>query len=394
MASGALMQIQPEALIHIACEQTGLSDFGGDSFREGLAVYCEAAAAEAGLNQFGAMAVPGAIIGALVNRLKVIDWAKRHPEVADERIEAPIVVVGMFRAGTTFISYMLEKDERHRPLLRWEAGDSVPPPRPETMAADPRIDATRAAMTMMDQINPRMRVVQSEEPDGPTECISVMNQDFKSLTWEAMTNVPTYSKWLKGADHSSAYAYHKQVLQVLQSGGVRRDRWSLKCPYHAVHMDALMAVYPDARLVVMHRDPVVLCASVCSLITTLTKTFSDADHSRYIADHWTDMLARSIDGMNAYRDANPGKTIVDVTYAELVGDPIATMRRVYGAFGDELTGQALGAMQAHVDSHPKGRFGRHGYKPEEYGLNAAAIAERFRPYVERHDIPLETMREG
>jgi len=388
------MEIQPETLIAAACQATGLVDFGGDSFREGLDVFCHSVSSEAALNPFGAAAIPGAIIGALANRLKVVDWTKRHPEVSDERIEAPIVVIGMFRAGTTLLTYLLEKDQRHRPLLRWEAGDSVPPPRPETLHSDPRIDATRASMAMMDQINPRMRVVQSEEPDGPTECISVMNQDFKSLTWEAMANTPTYAAWLHGTDHRSAYEYHKQVLQVLQSGGVRGERWSLKSPHHALHLDALTAVYPDARLVLMHRDPVVLAASVCSLITTLTKTFSDADHSRYIADHWTDMLARSIAAVDTFRDANPDKRIVDVHYAELAGDPIATMRRVYAAFGDELQGQALAAMEAHIASHPKGRFGRHGYDPAAFGLDAGAIAERFRPYVERYGIPLEVGREG
>jgi hypothetical protein len=382
-------QILPDALIAAACEQTGLSDFGGDSFREGLAVFCDSASNEAQLSPTGAGIIPAAIVGALANRLKVTDWVKRHPGVLDERIEAPLVVIGMFRAGTTLLTYLLEKDERHRPLFRWEAGDSVPPPTPETLATDPRIDATRASMAFMDQINPRMRVVQSEEPDGPTECISVLNQDFKSLTWEAMANVPTYGKWLHGTDHRSAYDYHKRVLQLLQSGGVRRERWSLKSPHHALHLDALTAVYPDARMVLMHRDPVVLATSVCSLITTLTKTFSDADHKAFIAAHWTDMLARSIDSVNAFRDANPDKKIVDVHYAELAGDPIATMRRVYGEFGEALEGQALQAMTAHIESRPKGRFGRHGYSPAEFGLDAGAIAERFRPYVERYDIPLE-----
>jgi hypothetical protein len=123
----------------------------------------------------------GAILSCLTNRLKVVDWVKRHPEVSAERIESPTVVIGMFRAGTTFLSYLLEKDERHRPLLRWEAGDSVPPPTPATRRTDARIAAAQAAPAMLDQINPRVRLVQNEEPDEPIECISVLNEDFKSL---------------------------------------------------------------------------------------------------------------------------------------------------------------------------------------------------------------------
>jgi hypothetical protein len=388
----AMNRIEPEALIAAACAQTGLEDFGSDRFREGLDVYCDSASSEAQLNAVGAMVVPGAILACLTNRLRVVDWVKRHPEVSEERIEAPIVVVGLFRAGTTFLSYLLEKDERHRPLLRWEAGASVPPPTPETIRSDPRIDAARAGAAMIDQLNPRIRIVQSEEPDGPTECIAVLNQDFKSLLWEVMANTPAYGAWLHAADHRSAYEYHRSVLQVLQSGGMR-GRWSLKSPHHAPHLDVLTAVYPDARLVLMHRDPTVLCASVCSLVTTLTRTFSDADHRRYIADHWTEILARSIAAVDAFRDAHPDRQIVDVHYADLVRDPLATMRRIYGAFGEDLDGQALQAMAAHIESRPRCRFGRHGYDFAEFGLNPAALAERFRPYVERYDVPLEALHD-
>jgi len=382
------MQIRPDALIEAACAQTRLDDFGSDSFREGLEVLCQSVSDEAQLNQIGALVVPGAVLACLTNRLKVVEWVKHHPDISDEHIEAPFVVVGMFRAGTTFLSHMLEKDARHRPLLRWEAGDSIPPPTPASLESDPRIAAARAAATMLDQINPRVRVVQSEEPDGPTECIAVLNQDFKSLLWEAMANVPGYGAWLHTTDHRSAYNYHHRVLQALQSAGVR-GRWSLKSPHHALHLAVLNAVYPDARLVLMHRDPVVLCASVCSLITTLTRTFSDADHGGYIAEHWTDMLERSVASVDAFRAAHPEKRICDVHYADLVRDPLGTMRTVYAAFGDELSGQALGAMTQHLESHPKGKFGRHAYDLPEFGLNAGAIRERFGRYVERYGIPLE-----
>ncbi|WP_380872573.1 hypothetical protein ACFB49_34980 [Sphingomonas sp. DBB INV C78] len=382
------MRIDPQAMLAAACEQTGLRDFGSDSFREGLVLYCDAVSEEAQLNPIGAMAVPAQIHAALINRLRLTDWVKHHPEVREERIEAPVFVIGLFRAGTTLLSYLLERDPAHRPLLRWEVDNSIPPPTPEDIASDPRIEAARAAGAMLDQINPRVRIVQNEEPDGPTECIALMNQDFKSLTWEAMANVPSYGAWLHRTDHRSAYEYHRQALQVLQSGGVR-GRWSLKSPHHAMRLDALTAVYPDARLIVMHRDPAVLCASVCSLITTLSGTFSDADHGRYIATHWTDMLARSIAGVDRFRDANPGHPLIDVHYADLAADPIATMRRIYAALGEELDGPALAAMQAHVAARPQHRFGHHGYGLEEFGLDAGAIGERFRPYIERYDIRRE-----
>ena len=380
----------PDAFIAAAVEQTGLSDFGPDSYREGLEIFCASAENEAQLNEIGQAAVPGTIVGALSNRLRVYDWAKQHPAVRDEQIEAPWIVIGMFRAGTTLMSYLLEKDERSRPLLRWEANDSAPPSTGDHRN-DPRVEPHRIANQMLDAINPRIKVVQSEEPDGPTECISVLTQDFKSLVLEALCNVPTYGQWLRTTDHHSAYEYHKLVLQTLQSGGVR-GRWSLKSPHHAMRLDALHAVYPDARLVLMHRDPVVLCASVCSLITTLTSTFSSADHVAYIARHWTQMLEDSINGVDTFRAAHPDVHIHDVQYADLVQDTLGTMRSVYGAFGEELTGQAFEAMTAHVESHPKGRFGKHGYDLAEFGLDGSALRERFSGYVDHYDIPLEQPR--
>lgn len=382
-----MLRLQPDALIATAIDQTGLEDFGGDSYREGLEIYCESVSTDAQLNGFGAMAIPGSVVSALANRLRVIDWATRHPEVAEERIDAPWIVIGIFRAGTTLLSYLLEKDERSRPLLRWEAGNSVPPSQGDHRR-DPRVEAVRAGAETLDKINPRVKIVQSEEPDGPTECISVLNQDFKSLAWEAVANVPAYGQWLRATDHRSAYDYHRLMLQTLQSGGVR-GRWSLKSPHHAMRLDALHAVYPDARLVVLHRDPVVLCASVCSLITTLTSTFSDADHVAYIARHWTQMLEDSIEGIDAFQAANPDVKLHHVYYADLARDPLDTMRRTYQAFGDVLGGQALDAMTAHVESHPKGRFGRHGYDLAEFGLDADAIRERFSGYVSRYEVPLE-----
>ena len=375
-------------LVAQACRQTGLDDFGSDSFREGLGIYCGSLGSEAGLNEIGTMAVPAAVVASLSNRLRVVDWGRRHPEVASEPIDAPLVVIGMFRAGTTFLSCLLDQDRGNRPLLLWESADSAPPPSPADHRAGPRVEAAREHGAMLDQLNPKMRVVHHEEPDGPTECIAVMSQDFKSLSWEAIANVPAYGEWLLQTDQRSAYEYHRLVLQVLQSGGVR-GRWTLKSPHHAIALDALTAVYPDARLVLLHRDPVVLCASVCSLISTLSGTFSDVDHQRYIVDHWTTMLDESIRRVDAFRTSHPEHPIVDVQYADLVREPLATVEALYSSLGDKLEDRAALAMTTYVESNPKGKFGAHGYDLAEFGLNGAALTERFADYVARYDVPTE-----
>lgn len=378
----------PDALLDAARAGTGLDDFGPESFREGLDALCASLAADAQLNDLGAVAVPGMLVGSLSNRLRVVDWIARHPEVQDERIDAPIVVIGMFRAGTTLLSRLFDQDPRNRALLMWEAVDSVPPPTPAGHRAGPRVDAVHASNAMLAEINPQIEVVHHEQADEATECITVMGQDFKSLTYEAIANVPGYDDWLLGVDQRSAYEYHRRVLQVLQSGGVR-GRWTLKSPHHAIALEHLVAVYPDARLVLLHRDPVVLSASVCSLISTLSSTFTDADHRAYIASHWPAMLEESVRRIEAFRAAHPEHPIVDVQYADLVTDPAATVASIYRAVGDELDDTGTQAVAAYVNAHPRGEFGAHRYDVSEYGLDVGALAERFADYTARYAIPRE-----
>lgn len=381
--------LDPDDLMTEASQQTGLETFGPEPFREGLTVLSRSISEEAQLNELGAAAVQGTLVASLSNRLRIFDWIREHPEVRDERIEAPVVVIGMFRAGTTFLSQLLDQDRRNRALLRWEANDSAPPPSPATFRSGPRVDAARVSGDMLEELNPRMKAIHHEDAAGPTECIAVMSQDFKSLSWEAITNVPAYSRWLLDTDHRSAYDYHRATLQVLQSGGVR-GRWTLKSPHHALALDALTGIYPDARLVLLHRDPSVLCASVCSLITTLSGTFTDADHTAYIAEHWTAMLEESVRRIDTFRDAHPEHPIIDVQYADLVGDPLQTLDDLYAACGLDLHGTARDAIAAYVDAHPKNQFGTHRYDPAVFGLDPNELAERFAGYINRYDVPIES----
>jgi hypothetical protein len=333
--------------------------------------------------------VRATVVGSLANRLKVVDWAASHAGVADEIIEAPVFVIGMFRAGTTLLSNLFDQDPRNRALLRWEAGDSVPPPTPGSFRSGPRVDAARMAGEMLESLNPKIAVVHHEEANGPTECIAVMSQDFKSLALEAIANVPTYGRWLQQVGHRSAYEYHRLVLQVLQNGGVR-GRWTLKSPHHAIALDALTSVYPDARLVLLHRDPVVLCASVCSLISTLSSTFSDADHRKYIAEHWTAMLETSIERVEAFRSAHPEHPILDVQYDDLVQEPAETVADMYDFLGDSLADDARAAVEAYVGANRKGKFGDHRYDLAEFGLDQVEVAERFGAYTARYQIPVRS----
>lgn len=371
---------EPAALLAAAEAETGLSDWGDASFREGLEVYCSSLEHEAQLSELGTFALLGNLQGQLANRLRVVDHAARH-DVSGERIEAPVFVIGLFRAGTTLLSHLLDQDPANRSLLGWEAADSAPPATHATHRAGERVEAVRARLGMMDQLNPGLAAIHHEEPDGPTECITLMAQDFKALLWESVANVPSYGQWLLKTDHTSAYRHHKLCLQVLQSGGVR-GQWTLKSPHHALSLDALTAVYPDARLVYLHRDPVEVATSAYSLIRTLSGTFTEADHTAYVVEHWTEVLLEMVARVDAFRDTHPEVPLLDVRYADLVRDPVGTVRGIYAFLDRDLT--AEDALRAHLARNPQGKHGVHRYAPEDFGVQAEELRERFAPYLARY----------
>jgi len=382
-----------DEIVAAAVEQTGLEHFGDaetPSFREGLETYVASLDEEARLNELGGLALPPAVTAALVNRLKVVDWAKQHPEVREERIEAPVVVVGMFRAGTTLLSNLLDQDPANRALLAWESQDSAPPPTPETRRSGPRVDAAQGGVDMLEMLNPAISAIHHEAASDPTECIAVMGQAFQSISWEAVANVPTYGAWWRAADDRPAYDYHRLVLQVLQSGGVR-GRWTLKSPHHALALDALVDTYPDARLVLLHRDPVALVGSVCSLVKVMSSTFSDADHRDYIAAHWQDTLEEMVRRIDDFRSRRPEHPVLDVAYADLARDPLGTLTSVYDGLGLEPGPGAFAAVERHLAEHPRREFGSHSYDVGEFGLTDAGVRARFRGYSERYDVEPEAL---
>jgi hypothetical protein len=381
------MQVEP--LIAAAQSETGLEDLGAGSYRDGLEVLVASLENEAQLNEVGQLALEQQITTNLVNRLRVTDWTNRHPELSDERIEQPVFILGMPRTGTTFLSYLLDHDPATRSLMHWEAMHSVPPPEAAMFTFDPRIAAARDSQTMLDSLNPGFKAVHYEAPDGPTECVAVLSQDFKSILWETIANVPSYGKWVAACDYTSAYAYHRQVLQLLQSRAP--GRWVLKSPGHRLALDVLTATYPDARFIVTHRDPVKVVASVCSLIASLSGTFSDADHQTYVADHWTDVLSEMVARAETFREHGDDSVFLDVAYADLVADPIGTIRRAYEFLGDELAPEVEAAMAAYASTNRQGKYGTHTYALTDLGLDRGALEERFAEYRSRYDIPHETV---
>jgi hypothetical protein len=362
-------------------EEAGASDFGDPSFREGLDLLVESASREAQLNDIGKATLDGQVRGSLRNRLRVIDWHKRHADLASQPVTEPVFVVGASRTGTTALSQLLASDHTNRSILGFEVQDSVPPPTAEGYWDDPRFVAAREAPDMLAMINPGFRAIHYDPPDGPMECVTILAQHFLSAQLVTVFNIPAYHRWMLEVDEAAAYRYHKLVLQLLQSE--KPGRWHLKSPHHAVAMDALSTVYPDAKLVVTHRDPIKTLASTCSLVVSLTGTFSDADWRSYIAEIWTDTVDAMINRTLDFRDAHPEMQFVDVMYDDFIKDPVAAVAGIYDELGRELTSEAEKAVREMAAREPQHKFGKHTYALADIGLRREDIEDRFERYFDR-----------
>ncbi len=381
-----------DPLLAQASELTGgLANFGDDSFSDGLEVFLDSGANEGQLTEIGKAALEGMALSNLVNRLNVVEWHRTHPELATSNIDSPIFLIGLPRTGTTALSHLLSVDPANRSLLGWEISQSVPPPTTATYRTDPRFIAAMEAPDMLGMINPEFKAIHHDPPDMPLECATVLGQHFSSLHLSTTFNLPSYMDWIRTNDHTQAYEWHRTVLQVLQSQCP--GQWQLKSPVHLIDPSAIATVYPDARFVLTHRDPVNVIASVCSLVRSLAGTFTDTDWQDYIRETWPEVVGSLLDNQNAFRDsqiaAGRGDSFVDIAYSDLVGDPITTIASLYEQLGENFSAEAESAMRAHSAEHKKDRFGSHSYSLEEWGLDREALTERVQPYLTRYAEYLE-----
>ena len=378
-----------ERLVTRACERAGLDDFGGDSWREGLTRLVQTVESAPGVSDGGRDYVYGQFVDALWNRLRVVDYLKHHPEVAAERIERPLVVLGLPRTGTSLASYLLDQDPNRRSLLTWEAENSVPPASPETLRTDPRCLKKKAELDALAEglRAANIPMVHWDEADGPTECMFVQNQDFKAYLWEAFMPTSAYSDWLLDADMTSTYGYERSVLQMLQSRapGV----WSLKMPSHAVHIETLLSTFPDVRIVWAHRDPFKATASFLRL-NYLSRAVLGAqiDVTDVVSNVLRQLQAHVARPLRARQRIGDDR-FFDLHYADLRRDPIGVMRSLYEWAGDELTPSTEDAMLTWLQRNPQDRFGVQPYSLDGSGVTITDLEPLFDQYISTFDIELE-----
>lgn len=377
-----------EEVIAAAQAKSGLTEIGDPSVLDGLARLLDSYANEARFTPRGSEMAHGFVVDQMVQRMQYEDWLARHPELLDRPIEKPLFVFGLPRTGTTLAINLLASDPATRSFMRWEHQEPIPPARPDELHAGPRYDASTAKGLMAKQYMPHIAAIHWEDADSPTECQFLMTPSFCSQVYESQAEIPSYRQWfLHEADYGPAFAFHKRMLQVLQqhAGG----RWTLKNPWHPLFLDALTAIYPDARLVMTHRDPAEVLGSACSLIKYVRAIYSDDVDLHGIGESFAGIFELMIARVDACKAARGAGAIHDVQYADTVRDPMGVVRGIYAKFDEPLTPEAEAAMQGYLDANPKGKHGKHEYDLAEFGLSREGVHERFKSYIERYDIPVK-----
>jgi hypothetical protein len=360
-----------------AAKRTGLSDFGDEGFRTGLDVLTRSLEEEARLTFLGRVAARSRLTSLLEQRLQLV---AAQPRYGEEQVSRPVFVLGLPRTGTTVLYGMLAANPALRSPASWEVSRPFPAPvgtDPERVRASQKdLDGFRRLAPGIDQIHPM-------GPDLPQECLAMQAPSFSSYEFVTTFPVPSYWEWLRGQDMAPAYAFEKQFLQHLQSGGHRGEHWVLKTPCHLMWLDALLEVFPDALLVHTHRDPTTVLASVSSLMSTIRSAVSDHVDPVAVGREQLDAWTWGMQRVMAVRDRLPADRVVDVRFEDTVAHPVETVEKVYAHLGLDYTPAVAEGVRAYLDANPRDKHGTHTYTLEEFGLDHDEVEAAFAAYNER-----------
>jgi hypothetical protein len=362
-----------------------------DAFAGNLEVLVESVNEESRLTPVGVAAVTWMLGDALRRRIDIASWWNKEPGIQAGRIEQPLFLTGLPRSGTTYFQYLFDREPSMRMLRTWEGDDPCPPPAIDpASAAERRARSVEAHRMRRQEDGGAMDAFHLSDPDGPQECVMLIDQTFANAGNYWTFRVPTYfDRLVETFDLRASYEHHKRALQVLQ-WQAPPARWALKWPCHLLALDDVLRVYPDALFVVTHRDPVQALASNCSFATYLRRKFSDQVDLHEVGQHMKDMVGRHIRGLVDFDVAHGSQLpIAHVDYARVVADPQTVMEEVYRVLGLELTGTVRNSIATWRTENPPGKRGVHTYDLGEYGLDADEVAEEYAFYTERFSIPRE-----
>lgn len=383
-----VVPLDAAGLIAMAMQQTGLSDFGPDDWREPFEILMRAIEDEAELNFFGRLWTRQDILQCLMNRLLIEETYRQHPEIEDEEIHEPVFVLGLPRSGTSILFELLARDERFMAPANWEFVLPCPPPEAATYRTDPRVPAADHLIRQAGRVTPTLQAMHELGAWIPNECGVAFRMSFRSDHLAATVQAPTYTNWMFAADKEPAYRYYKRLLKLLQWRNPRQH-WLLKSPDHQSHLPVLFKVFPDAKVIMTHRDPVRAQGSVTNLLGTYywmrsDKPFDAKSFEELLTPEGTAArLNQVVDWLEA--GTIPETRVAHSLYADLVEDPQGAMEKLYSQLDMPLTDQARTAVAAYLADKPKGKFGAHEYDVNDNDKTRALFAR----YQARFGVPSE-----
>jgi hypothetical protein len=397
--------LDADSLHRAAYRRAGSTDYGAWDFAEPLERLLKSYRDEAALTTLGRITVRELIVSLLDNLLRMEAERAANPAVEQQRIVAPVFIVGLPRTGTTHLHGLVAEDRANRAPLTWEVMYPA-----ASRSADEVARArsqTDARLGWADRLAPEFMRIHPIAADLPQECIAITAQVFMSIQFHTTHDVPSYQDWLEQAPQRLAFDFHHRFLQHQQAKATAMDggsaanagaicgagtRWVLKAPGHLFALDGLLERYQNARIIHTHRDPLRAMASMASHATVLRRAFSDNADPRKIAADWADRWARALEKFLAIRDRAPAAQFLDLGFESIESDPLGTVERVYDFLGWPLTTDARAAMQRFLAANPKNKHGVHSYTLEQFGLSRTAEMLRFRNYCERFRIPVSAGR--
>ena len=369
--------LDPDRLIAEAQARSG-REFRGREFEPALRVLLEACEREANLSFLGRVCLRWDILRLLGNVLRVERAEDDDPAITRQGVIAPIFITGLPRSGTTFLHTLLAQDPQNGAPLVWQT--MQPYPGPDDRLRDRRRQRAERELRLFRRLCPEIGGLHPLAADIPQECTEITAHVFQSLRFETVYRVPSYLEWLEARGHIAAFRFHKRFLQHLQAQQDER-RWVLKSPDHVFTLAPILAVYPDARFVFVHREPAAVLASVAKLACVLRAAFSRRIDKLAIGAEVSNRWRLGADNILQAAASLPAHRVLHLRHEEVTTEPLETIARVYRHFEIPFTDVARARIAAAVAHSPRGGYDVHLHDPTEFGLDPAALKKVFAPYV-------------
>ena len=378
------MKINANEIIDQAKSETGLSDLGEPLFLEGLNRLIDSINNEANLNEIGIQAQPIRIQGLLSNRLRFEEDLKKFPEILEQEIISPIVIVGLPRTGSTMTHRLLASDPNHTAMLWWEGRYPALLPGEKRGDIEARMELGKAEVDAVVAASPEALDIHPWDYKGADEEILLLEHNFLSTVPESFMALPSYSEWIEEQDHALAYEDLKKFIQYLQwqNPGRENKRWVLKSPHHLGFIDKMISVFPDAKIIQTHRDPIKTVPSFCSMCANLFEPLTTNFDKVFIGKHWSNKLTRALNHCMNISEKHPDN-FLDLEFLNMIKDPIDEMKKIYDFIGEPFGEKTEVAMEAWREEN-KHEMGAHKYSLEEYDLTESQINNNFSKYQQKY----------